>query len=311
MERWLERGVIVRIVSLLLAIALWFSVTNAQRAAQVQRTVEGIDIQVRNLPEGYAVAEIAPETVNVTVRADARDINRYSRSDFIAWVNMQGPLQPGETDFAIERISVPRGVTLLGYSPDKVRIKVEEIVETSRPVGVTVNGKPAVGYSHGPPAISPSEIVLRGPGSLLAEIAAVWVAVDIAGANTDVERDLPVIMVDATGQPVTGVQAIPNRVHVRVPIQETEGTKIVPVQPDVIGQPAEGYSVGEISITPSEIVISGTETALQQIDAVRTASVDISGAESSLEQIVALLTPPDVEAKPASVTVRIRIDQSN
>ena len=310
MDRWLERDIVVRIVAVVLAVGLWLSVTTAERADQVQRSFEGVEVRVSNVPSGAAVAALDPETISVVVRGEARDLNRFSREDFTAWVNLQGPARMGATEYVIDKVSVPRGVTLLEYTPVSVEVLLEEVVEDARAVGVIMNGQPAAGYTTAQPVVTPSEVVLRGPGSLLENITAVWVAVDISDSDSDILQQLPVILVDDQGQPVTGVQTVPQLVEVRVPIREVQGTKTVPVEPAITGRPASGFQTGEVNVVPSEVVISGPERILQEIQSLSTAPIDLSGASSPLEQEVALVIPQGIQANPATVAVRVRIDQS-
>src|SRR5579875_1491687 len=71
-DRLLENDLVVKIVSVLLAIALWFQVVVGQGASSrdVQRVIPGVAVSWRNLPPDLAVVSVDPKTVTVTVRGD-------------------------------------------------------------------------------------------------------------------------------------------------------------------------------------------------------------------------------------------------
>jgi len=78
--------------------------------------------------------------------------------------------------------------------------------------------------------------------------------------------------------------------------------KVVPVVPAIAGEPAPGYSLVGIRITPQTVVVSGEQRAVAQVDAVTTEPVNIGFATRDFVQEVAVVAPAQVQ-----VSGRVRV----
>ncbi len=91
---------------------------------------------------------------------------------------------------------------------------------------------------------------------------------------------------------LTLVGAVPARVTKAEPsevtvVLEPLATRTLPVELRLSGEPALGYRKGGAKVEPAEVVISGPESAVQQVAAVR-ARVDVSGANDDVSREAAL-----------------------
>ena len=64
--------------------------------------------------------------------------------------------------------------------------------------------------------------------------------------------------------------------------------KQVPIRPKLTGEPADGYEMSEVEVSPSRIELSGPATSLTSIDSVTTETVDVTGRTSSFSKTVRL-----------------------
>ncbi len=87
--------------------------------------------------------------------------------------------------------------------------------------------------------------------------------------------------------------------------------KTVRVQPEVVGQPAEGYQVREVRVIPSEVLVSGPESRLERITTAATEPIDVSGRSQGFRQKVYLdLEDPRLQIQNASsVDVFVMIEE--
>lgn len=79
-------------------------------------------------------------------------------------------------------------------------------------------------------------------------------------------------------------------------------TKVVAVVPAIIGEPAYGYTLLGIRITPQTVTLSGSPRALASVQNVITEPVNIAGVTRDFVQEVAVVAPPEVE-----VSGRVRV----
>ena len=65
--------------------------------------------------------------------------------------------------------------------------------------------------------------------------------------------------------------------------------KKVPVQIALVGEPLQGYQVGKVLATPSQVLIEGAESELKSVSSVTTEQVDLHGVNQGFSQIVPLV----------------------
>ena len=73
-------------------------------------------------------------------------------------------------------------------------------------------------------------------------------------------------------------------------------TKVVPVVPSIIGEPAYGFSLLGIRVTPQTVTLNGNPRLLAQIQTVVTEPVNIAGVTRDFVQEVGVIAPPQVAA---------------
>ncbi len=120
--------------------------------------------------------------------------------------------------------------------------------------------------------------------------------------------------------PITerNIRNVPSRVQIegieqrRIRLEfERIRRKTVRVQPEVVGQPAEGYQVREVRVIPSEVLVSGPESKLERITTAATEPIDVSGRSQGFRQKVYLdLEDPRLQIQNASsVDVFVMIEE--
>ena len=62
--------------------------------------------------------------------------------------------------------------------------------------------------------------------------------------------------------------------------------KTIPVRPRVIGRPAPGFEVAEITSEPAEVQVAGPRSRVQEIESAFTEPVSVEGAETTAAQLV-------------------------
>ena len=70
--------------------------------------------------------------------------------------------------------------------------------------------------------------------------------------------------------------------------------KAVPIVPDLIGAPPEGYVVSRVVVIPSLVELSGPHTVIDQLTAIRTTPIDVNGLTATIKKKVALALKPEL-----------------
>jgi YbbR domain-containing protein len=92
-------------------------------------------------------------------------------------------------------------------------------------------------------------------------------------------------------------------------------TRTVPIVPHIEGEPAPGYVRGEVSIEPTEVEVTGPETAMRRLKEATTEPVSLEGRRAQVREVVTIgVLDANVRVKaPATavVTVPIQPEQAD
>ncbi len=160
-------------------------------------------------------------------------------------------------------------------------------------IKVTVSGIPMqlineeslsnMGYSYEIEDESKISVYVTGPRSLVSSISAsdIEATVDLSTVNIYSDYLDVVVRLKKTGTQYAGVEVAPKTNAVKVKI-ENRSTQNYEVQATMQGTPASGYVVGDYQISPSAITITGAQSIIKKISAVRV-NVNVTGATGDIE----------------------------
>ena len=83
---------------------------------------------------------------------------------------------------------------------------------------------------------------------------------------------------------------------------EMSGIRVVPVEPDLDGRPADGYEVTSVKSEPETVEVAGPETALKRLQAAITEPVSVSEQTRTVREVVTIGVPDS--------TLRLRTPQT-
>jgi YbbR domain-containing protein len=104
------------------------------------------------------------------------------------------------------------------------------------------------------------------------------------------------------GLEVTSIE--PNTIRLDL---EKEVPVRLPVAPKLIGEPAAGSVVQEPEVFPSQVLVTGPESILKNVESLSTAPISLDGHALTFDEQVSVVAPdPLIQiVQPARVTVRV------
>ena len=119
------------------------------------------------------------------------------------------------------------------------------------------------------------------------------VPVSLEGQRSAFESDVRPVPVDADGNTVTGVTLDPQSVHVTIPVEARSDVREVRVQPNIVGELAEGYVLTPaFDYNPKTVVVKGPAAVLANLPGTFfTAPISLSDKTSSFEVTVPVELP--------------------
>ena len=192
--------------------------------------------------------------------------------------------------------------------PPTVPVRIEKLVSRSVTVQVRFANDPPRGFQPGAPSFSTNEVKITGAQSLVASVAAVFATLRFGDTPIDISASADAVPVDASGNPVDGVQSDPPTVQVNVPVLSTTSTRTVPVLWSLRGAVAAGYWILRVTTDPVAVQVRGTPEALGPVERIDTAPIDVTGLNANRSFRVALLLPDGVTLlQPTDATVGITV----
>lgn len=303
MDRLLQNNVVVRILSLVVALALWLVIVN-EEDPEMARTF-AVEPAIRQVPEGLEPLEW---TDQVTVRLQGRrsDIYQVEAGDLDFFADLTDG-EPGENWRRVRHQDLPEGLRVAEMQPEELRVVLDEKAELELPVTLQMEGRPAPGYQRGEAVAEPENVKITGPSTLVDEVDRARVRVDVAGATGDLDVPAEVEVLDRRGNPVDRrVRMQPGVVRVRVPVEEMPAEEF-PVEARLLGAPPEGHVISDVRVRPAAVMVYAPARVLEETETVFTHAVDVSGVREDIRREVRLRAPPGADLLVDRVWVTVRI----
>ena len=294
------------------ALGIWFviqDVENPRVEGRFPREPGTVEAIVKNNND-FIVQDMAP--VSLSVNARKGDFATLRREDFEVYIDLSGVEAGGPAVLLPVRATSKRdSVRVLSVTPSTMRVTVVEAQSKEVPVIIRRTGELPAGYRESPdadPAIEPAFVTVRGAPELVRTVKNAELVVNLAGSRSETlvsEGDLTPRT--ESGSDVT-VKLSQPRARVTIKIEQTFVQRTLSVMPAIIGVPAPGYRIVNITSDPATVVLNGPTTAVGSIQlGLSTERVDVSGAKSDVVLTRSIEQPPNTFLDRRSVTVKVEI----
>jgi len=194
LARWVARDWKLKLVSLGLALGLWFLLVPADKLSSEKSLT--IPLEVRNIPPGLEIVERSVSAVDITLRAPNRLLEEIGPSGLVARIDLdRATVLQQEYALSTSMIAVPPGAQVVKISPSKVTIKLEHTGEATLEVHVTLRGRAAPGFHIEGMEVAPASVTVQGPESRLKGAESATTApVDVTGLAQSTVFDADIIL---------------------------------------------------------------------------------------------------------------------
>lgn len=297
------------IFSLVLAFAIWFLVEDIENP-RIEATVPSEDqtaipVEVVNVPSGLIVGEVT--RIRVFVEAREEDIDELRSGDFSAVVDASGVRAGDVRSLPVSVTTERRDVRVVRPDPSTVEVSVVATVSKELPVSVVVTGELPSGFRQGLPEADPPFVTITGRAGLVDSVHEVKATVDILGLQNTQTFDVELSPRTSDGSRVT-VTLSRNRARVTVPVEEALLTRQIAVLGGASGRPARGYSVTDVSVSPSPIEVTGPREIVESITTFLVEDADVSGAIAQIIESREVELPQGVSAGVETVFITVTVE---
>jgi YbbR domain-containing protein len=292
--RKIVQGLSTFVLSVVLAIMVWFVAVQEQNPPTEADYVPSIHLEVENIPAGTIIFGDIPDRVNLRLRAPQSSWDALSPTKFRAWIDLAN-LPSGLHDVPVQVEVSDRSVVVVEKRPSTINVRLEALSEVQAPVNVDVVDAAPLGYIARTPVVDPITATVSGPASIVNQVNKVWAEVYLRGAKETVERSVDLSARDINGNMLSRVAIVPPKARVTIPVEQRFGYRDVSVRVVITGEVASGYWISNIVVDPSTVTVVGGPSALNKIPGfVETSEVNVSNATEDITERVALTLPPGV-----------------
>ena len=293
----------LKIMAVLLATALWFTVAGEQN---VERTMR-VPLETRNMPEHLEILGEPPTTVDVRLLGSSELLGRLDPGDVVAMLDLR-TARTGSRLFHIrpEEVRVPYGVSVEQVSPAMVSLELEKSATRRIPVQPSIEGEPAPGFITGTITTDPATVEVVGPEShIRGLIAATTEPVSILGQRGTVTDTVTIGVSDSAVrlvEPVSGT--------VRIDILPAPVERVLPDVPVRWRNLSPGLSARVVPRTTA-VTVRGRRDAIEAMRAETIgAFVDLAGLGPGQYNLQVEFDPTEgfgvSASEPAAVRVTIK-----
>lgn len=297
-------------LAFLLAFAVWMSAVVAADPNEVRDYPAPLALEVRGLDPSLLLIGNPPAEVTVRLGAPSslwQQLTAQPRP-VSAYIDLTG-LTEGEHTVDVEIESSLRPIRVANISPMQVQITLEPRAVRDVPITAQLQGQLALGFQLDGITLEPESATVIGPMSLMAQVAGLQAALDINQARESISTNVPLRAVDANGVVLSGLTIEPAEARLEVSILQSGGYRDVAVKVETIGQPASGFRVTDISVSPPVVTLfsADPQVVADLPGFVSTLPLDLTNLNDDLETRLLLDLPPGVIVVSEEQDVRVTI----
>lgn len=316
----------VKLLALFVAVALWAglisqdpTLTREKQFSNVTVNINGADTLKRN---GFIVLDDVDallDDVDVRVSVPQGQYANAAASNYSIRIDLSRIKEAGEQEVKILSTNTSTYGTVVEIVPSSITVQVDEYITRYRiPVSVVTDGEPPEGYYASDPSADPPIIAVSGPKSIVSRIVSAQVVANQAtlpAKEGTVRRAMAFTLLDEDGQAIDSdlLQITSESVLVdAIVVEQTVYSQRIVYLSDlglVTGEPAEGYEIKGIYISPGIVTIAGRASIIQDINLLYAdGTVSVNGLKQSINKSLRVRQPSTLKyVSTDTVTVAVEI----
>ena len=284
MRKLLSNKIYLMLISVLIAFVMWVSVVSISNPDTTGS--KAVTVEERNASAitsaGKAYTIQGSKTVKVNYTVQARDAYKVKSSDFRAYVDLSDIYDAtGSVRVVVQAVNNQDIISECSCTPQTLQVIVEDIITKTVSVKVyTVDSCPP-GYEAAASTTALTQVEITGPESLINSIAVAGVEVSVKDAAGTLSGNAPLKFYDSDDVSARAVD-VENNKYFSASEYSTDYTlfinavKNVPIQYEISGTPASGYSCTGSTASVESIEIKGNADVVGQISAITIPSSDLN-----------------------------------
>jgi YbbR domain-containing protein len=304
-RRFLVQNTLLKVISLGLALLIWYSVSSQQEHRDV--TLSSVPLQVTNTSRDVLVTALATRVVDMRVRGPATVVSDLQPSDLSISVDVT-KLAPGHHTLMLDAglVNRPAGLEVLRIDPPSIPITLERLITRAVPVVATFDESGlASSYAVVGSKIEPGSVEVTGPQSVVEELKQLTTkAISLGAADSEMVFTEPLDV-----SQVGPVSITPTQVKVTALIEELGHRQFAHVP---VRRPRRVIVSAPSSV---DVIIAGPRSAINQVEARDVAvTVNADGLPSGSHEVTPVVQISkdvagqlrSIRTEPEKISIQVR-----
>lgn len=275
MKKKLENNLALKIFAVLIAVGMWLFVNNVDDPVITARYSVKVTVQNENyVYDAGKTYQIEEDARTVTVLIRGRESVVQNRSDLVVYANL-AEIQDMDATSTYVPVTFREvsGIALedVEIFPKVIPIRIEDSAQKEFSVEIQTEGETDKHYEIGEKTSDPEIVTIQGPESIIDKINMVQANVQLNGeATKTVKKTVQLDVIDKNGDVLTDDLEYLNfdigkERQVTVTLTLWEIRENVRLKVSYTGEPAAGYQVSRVTLTPDTISVAGSDEALETL----------------------------------------------
>lgn len=269
-----------KLLSIAMAILFWFFVMD-QVDPEITRVIESVPVQLTNTQEldqnNLKIMNQTDFLVNVEVTGRRNNVLSLNSKNIYLWSDMRS-VRSGVNNVFINSTINSEAVSIKSVLPNEIVITVDRVVSLPKPVQIIISDKFQDTLYEESMSVSPVEIKVTGPESLVNSVSYLGGTISVSSLTTDHTREVSLVPYSFDGEVVNGVTLDINYATIDLVVGKT---KLVKIEPDIIGEIAPGFKIVDVKTNPEVVTINGEVDLVNAIESLKVESLQLNGDENA------------------------------
>ena len=271
------------LLSFVVAIGIWLYVVMVVNP-EWEQTYADIPVVFQNenllAERGLMIASDSKPTVQLRLSGNRSDLIELSSANISVVCNVASIESSGEFSLNYSVYYANNAISVVGKTPESINLKIEKKI--TKPVDVVVipNGETPSGYidDRDDLTLDFTSVEVSGPQSVVDRIHEAQVYVDLEGKTQPIIGQFPYTLVDAEGNAIeqSDLTLVETNVDQISLVLKILRLKELPIVVDVIYGGGASPSTSKVTLDIEKIKVSGSETALADLEYLEVGTVDLS-----------------------------------
>ena len=285
-------NVLIKIISVLVAIILWFYIQTVQNP-YIDFTFNDINVSLHN---GHLLEDrnlvVTGETefkTDITVNCARMSLGKLKKEDFVVYADLSEVKSAGVVELPIGVRINNENILVSNKAPSTIELTVDTIVTVEKDVLVHTVGKvKKESYTNDDMILAETDrVMIRGPKSLLTKVSSGIATVDLSGKAESFSDIYDIVLVDEDGTAVIDEKITLLNENVKVSV-DILPTKMLPINISNISEDIK------YSLTPSRVEVAGPKEILDTMEEIVVDNFNLISKTEGHTQNVSITLPEEL-----------------